>query len=263
MIETLRVQNQPLPTTPELIGEISSLSKQIAAIYSLRDESPNRFLPITQYNEIRRLHVIKDQITIDLLLANLQAPDDRIEIVISKYPNEEIHPFSMNKISIYAPSTENPEEEYLIKTELFDLRRSGVAQNSKEAETLLGGAFISDETGFNFAFRTASELIAIRKATKEIMDGNTAELPYSVEELHDLSAKLIVERLVPLRLNGKLPADSILSFFMYEDTKGNILAENTNLVLRGKVYDFPTSGQRLLPTVTDFGGYDKIVTLID
>lgn len=261
MTERLRsYDNSQGLSSSEIIGEISKFSRQISEIYALRDGYPDRFLPQEEYTEIRRLHELKDQKTIDLLLQNQDNPNNRFRIVLQKYSKEKIHPFSMNKISIFVPHIKDPNSDYLIKSELSDLRRAGVLEDSLQAETLLGEKTESYETGVNFAFRTASELVRIRDLTRHVLEG-TEQSKYTAKELGDLSSELITNRLLVLKNNNQLPQDSSLSFFLVSNPDGSPLGENTQLVLKGKIYDFPTSGQRLAETVKEYGGYDRLITL--
>ena len=261
MQERLANSGIPQPSSTEIISEISALSRQISSIYSLRDFYPGRYLPEEDWTEARKLHALKDQRTIDLLLQRRNNPDNSIQIVLQKYPKETIHPFSMNNVSIYVPSEKGPEESYTIKTELSDLRRPGIVGDSLEAAKLLGDVPEANETIPGFIYRTNEELVKIQKRI-QLARQPAGKSKYSVDELEDLSAQLITERLLPLRSNTSFPPNSWLRFFMYEDRTGKVLSEAANLNLGGKVFQFEVSGQRLLPVVTELGGYDKIVTLI-
>ncbi len=261
MVERLDGPGLPQSSSSEIISEISNISMQISNIYSLRDFYPGRYLPEEDWMEARRLHALKDQRTIDLLLQRRDNPDDRVQVVLQKFPREIMHPFSMNNVFVYLPSEKTPEEPYMVRTELSDLRRPGILGDSLEAAKLLGDVPEANETIPSFVYRTNEELVKIQKRTQLAKQAGVKS-KYSVDELEDLSAQLITERLLPLRSSASFPPNSWLRFFMYEDRTGRVLSEAANLNLGGRVFQFEVSGQRLLPVVSELGGYDKIVTLI-
>lgn len=260
MKDKLTGSDYPRPNTSELISEISGINRRISEIYSLRDSLPGRFLPRKEFDRIRQLHQLKDQKTIDLLMLNNQNRDDRIQIVLQIFKGEKLHPFSMNKVSIYIPSDQDSNRDYYIKINLSDLRRSGVSDDSLQAKKLLGEISESADTIVNYTHRTVFELKRIGNLTRNIVSGETRS-KFSAEELENLSSMLISERLCKLKANGQLPQDSSLSFFLVKDYAGRVIGENTQFSLSGHSFDFPLSGQRLEGIVEKLGGYDKIITL--
>lgn len=257
----LNHDNPVAQSSSEIITDISNLSRQISAVYSLREVYPGKFLPPEDWAQSRRLHALKDHKTFDLLLQRRENPDGKISVVIQKFPGEITHPFSMNRVSIAVPSVEQPDKDYWIRTELSDLRRNGIIEDSIEAEKLLGETTIAQEPILSFIYRTNEELVKIRDNIRRAKNSDTTR-SYSIEELEDLSAQLIRDRLIPLRSSPHFPPDSSLSVFMYEDREGTVLSEAASLNLRGRVFKFDISGQRIFPALNDTQGYDKIVTLI-
>ena len=260
-----RLENQEFnsqKSTSEIITDIFNLNMQIRDAYSMRDFLPDRYIPQDEWMEIKKMQGLKDQKIIDLLLENRNNPNDRIQIAVKKYKREKTHLFSMNNVLIFAPLTENQEDDFTIRTELTNLRRPGVINNSLEAESILGSALVTtNEAGPDFVHRTNNELMKIRNQIREVKRTGT-EKPYSKDKLEELSAQLITERLLPLKLGNHFPPNSSLNFLMYEDTKGKILSEAARLNLGEKVFHYELEGQRLSSIIKELGGYDKIVTII-
>lgn len=259
MIERPSFENKtPENGFSEIVSDISNISRSIKELYDLRDV---RYLTNDEYSEVRRLHHLKNDRLIDLLLQKREKGNSSINIVMKKFPGEEMHLFSMNHVSIYVPSREWPDSQYFIKAELSDIRRTGVSENSLQAEHLLGEKTQEVENTASFVQRTAKELTKINRLKQEA--GKPEEEGSAVfEYLDQLSADLISKRLIMLRFSGRLPEWYSVYFYLQEGKKGKKNREVTKIIDNGynrkRDYIFITQGQKLEPVLETLGGYDNL-----
>lgn len=230
-----------------ILNELSQVSRSIKDYYSIRDV---RDLTDEEADRVDYLHDLKDEKILDLLIFKKEAHVDDVLVYYRKSRHEEIHPFSMNQVSIYVPSLEKPDELYRIKAELSDIRRNGIAKDSVEALELLEDATVEDEKMPFLLRRTALELISIKSEKLDVIYGKTNR--YTIDQLENISAGIIEHRLLGFRGKGLLPPLSDVRVYLFDNGK----AEGIMLRHEGRIYNYYHQTPRLTEAVLKNGGYD-------
>lgn len=237
----------PTETTDEVIVDVNKICKNIGNYFRIKREE--RDLTNDEYGNLQFLHHLKNQRLIDLLLIAQVSPA-KITVEYKKHSRETIHPFSRNDIDVFVPSVDKPGRLWRIKTKLSDLRREGVARDSREAIKLIDDAMIIPETNKDFLTRTCFELLSIHKTIGALPLDNVNE--YIVDELENISAGIIEQRLLGLKEKGLLPLSSNVRVYLFDKGK----AEGIMVKHEGKIYNYQHQTPRLTEAVLKNGGYD-------
>ena len=205
----------------DLLSEISSLSEPITAFWRKRDlGGPRRALAHDEHAEFIRMNEPRNQKVIDLLLARNANDWSNIMVVLNRgiqgaeSIKENIHPFSDNSVTIYAPSSKKSDTDFRIKAKLSTLRRAGLIDNSIDAEKLLGEKTENPDLPDNFVFRTKRELEEIGNLIYKLGKTNNPRAVKIVNYLDGLKADIIIDRFVGLKQRGKIPQGFNVSFVM-------------------------------------------------
>jgi hypothetical protein len=183
---------QPEYLVRDSIKEIEEINKRLSPLYAERKAAGR--LDSDTYSILRKWESQKNQKTIDVLIQRGDNPN--ISIGMNKFKDESLHTFSMNKITIRVNSPTTG-FEYAIGSELTDLRRDKIAEDSLAAEKLLAKKQEEEEDPYYFLTRTVRELIKIRQARVSVVRGE--EKRFSLEYLDELSSNVVHQRLVNQR----------------------------------------------------------------
>lgn len=246
----------------DLTKEISGISMGIRRIYDIRDV---RHLTEEEYTRVRQLNKLKDEKIMDLLtLRNQNGFSSEISVEMDKFPDEILHPFSMNKVFIYVPSQiRGRGEKYYVETELSDIRRKGQVENSMEAEEFLGEKTETPEPPREFVERTVRELMKIKKLKRDVLEEKEPNTEPIAGYLNDLSARIISQRLIPLRAKGGIPPKYSLRVFLQAESQNGQAVERIVVYQNGNSptdFSFTITGGKLAEALEENQSqYDGII----
>lgn len=256
-----------IESSRDLVVQISELSKPINEFWIARDTGgPRRKLNIDEEVELFSLLQPRNQKIIDLLVARNNNDCPNVTVFLNKGIREvndfteKTHPFSDNGIAIYAPSTRTTGEEFTIRTKLSGLRRNGLVENSLDAELLLGEKIETPEEPNHFMYRTYRELSDIARLRYRAAQKDGKQNLYSVDYFDQLSADIIIGRLLELRRKKKIPLGFDVNFYLLRDKKTHKpKLESTEIHLPNwSRRTFVIPGQRIGEALASFGlDYDR------
>lgn len=240
-----------------LISEINDANRKIGTILNMlemHEFSPEEIIKLQVEKRLLRGGINTNLVSL-LSLRHGNDLEEDIKVTIDTFPEETIHPFSVNLIQIDAPSPLYPNKTYSMHATLKDLRGSGIV-NSIQAKELIGEVPTNTETTMQHLIHTKDELLIIKREIGNTRnEAESAE--YTREYLDQLTKDLIIGRIIPLVQNFQIPPEEAsISFNRLRDPSGKHY-EMTVITIRGKSYYIKTPDAFLKKTIKrELGGYD-------
>ncbi|HYM64967.1 MAG TPA: hypothetical protein VES68_00560 [Candidatus Sulfotelmatobacter sp.] len=182
----------------QIIEDIRIINRDLYHFHVVKERGQR--LSDEDYAAFKDLTHEKSQRIIDLLIA--RTGELETTVIMSRFEDEQLHPFSMNRATIWikSPDSDGANSEFPIRTELSDLRRPGVSDDSLQAKRLLGEIIETPEKPKDFFYRTIHELISIRDYRERVEVG--MQEGYNIPSLDNISSSIVNQRLVGKRFEG-------------------------------------------------------------
>lgn len=236
-----------------LIEDISDAGRQINFIYGLGKDQRGFATP-EEKQAVRNIQKEKDQKLTDLLILRKNVGfEKRFPVELEVFPGEEIHEFSMNPARLYVPSDINPLENYFVKFELSDIRKPGIVRNSIDVYNLLGKTEHVESNPSSFMHRTIIELIRIRDMKEGLSKREESEQISAfkpvIEDLNQLSANIIVNRLFKMDARNEIPHGYDIEFSAnqeHQEAIAKIFKLSSNTEKPDDIYFFKVPAQNIV-----------------